>query len=308
MSLDAWVGDQEGRLPRLTVLGRSLRGVLSWNVHDACNYRCSYCTQRFAPDRSFVLQDVEQALRGLAGLSGAWEIKLSGGEPMLVPRLPELAAALVGRGHVLSIQTNFSASDRMLQDFLAATRGALHTFSASLHLDQAAPEQLVERYRRLVQPYEQHGLRFHVTSVATAARLPELHGRIAPFLRAAGITFKVQPEKDHGVVRPYSAAERTLLLQLGGHNLTGQIAPCFTGRLCHAGFRYLVIKSDGRAFRCYAASRSGGRHARLGSLQQGLVLLGGPRLCPYPYCVCTVPIQRGMIEGAAGGAHGEGEG
>lgn len=283
--------------PRLVACGRTLHGVLCWNIDDACNYRCSYCTQRRNPDRSGVLHDFAAALAELDRLPGRWEIKLSGGEPFVQPRLVELAAGLVAQGHVLSVQTNFSAPDGLLAEFLAATRGSLHLLSASLHLDYATPEELLDRYRRLVRPYEQYGLRFHVTSVATPRRLAELHGRVAPLLAAAGVVFKVQPEKDHGVVRAYSEPERAMLLQLGGHNLTGEVAPCYRGRLCHAGSRYLVIKSGGAAFRCYAASRSGGRYARLGSLEKGLRLIAGPRLCPYAQCVCTVPIHRGMIEG-----------
>ena len=27
------------------------RGVVSWNMNTSCNYRCSYCTQRFLDDR-----------------------------------------------------------------------------------------------------------------------------------------------------------------------------------------------------------------------------------------------------------------
>ncbi|MCC6624328.1 MAG: hypothetical protein IT385_23960, partial [Deltaproteobacteria bacterium] len=75
--------------------------------------------------------------------------------------------------------------------------------------------------------------------------------------------------------------------------------PDFQGRPCWAGARYFVLKSTGEAWRCYAASRVGGRHARVGSLADGFALADGPRACPYTYCNCTVPIERGMIAGVA---------
>ncbi|MDY0060381.1 MAG: radical SAM protein [Myxococcota bacterium] len=307
MSLTAYLADAGQTPPSLQALGRALHGVVSWNLNDACNYRCSYCTQRFQKDRSRQLGDPARALHQLGTLPGAWEIKLSGGEPFVQPGLVELVASLVAQGHLISVQTNFSAPDALLERFFAATRGALHLFSASLHLEHTTPEAFAERYQRLIQPWEAAGVRFHVTSVAVPARLPELHDRIAPYFRERGIVFKVQPEKVHGVVRKYTAAEERLLLDLGGHNLTRQIAPNYQGRLCWAGSRYLVIKSSGTAWRCYAASRVGGRHAHLGDLHAGLVLLTGPRLCPYVHCCCTVPIQRGMIDGVPPGRDGGGD-
>ncbi len=298
MSVDQYLRSGEQRAPSWTLLGRQIHGVVSWNMGDACNYRCSYCTQRRMGDRSRRLEHARGGLEALAALPGQWEVKLSGGEPFQQPGLLELVRGLVARGHVISVQTNFSAPDSELAAFLEATRGSLNVLSASLHLDYAGADEILQRYRRVVRPYaEEHGVRFHVTSVATAARLPQLRDEVAPGLRASGLVFKVQPEKVGGYVRPHTDEERRALLELGGHCLTGGIEHDFQGRLCHAGSRYLVIKSTGEAYRCYPASRVGGRHARLGSLEGGLKPVDGPKICPYTYCNCTVPIQRGMIVG-----------
>ena len=297
MDVDQYLRSRSRQPPPLTVLGQAIHGVVSWNMGDLCNYRCSYCTQRRMGDRSGQLERVGQCLDALFSLPGRWEVKLSGGEPFQQPGLLELVRGLVERGHLISVQTNFSASDERLSAFLEATRGALNVFSASLHLDYATAEQFVERHRRLVKPYEAHGVCFHVTSVATTERLPQLGDEVAPLLRAHGVVFKVQPQKQGGYLRSHTEQERQLLLELGGHCRTGNIEHDFQGRLCHAGSRYLVIKSTGQAFRCYPASRVGGRHARLGSLEGGLRPMAGPKICPYTYCNCTVPIQRGMIVG-----------
>jgi len=297
MGFDDHLAARRAPLPPLHLLGREVQGVVSWNVNDTCNYRCSYCTQRFMPDRTFRLEEIEPWLAAFGKLPGCWEIKLSGGEPFQQPGLTEITAGLVERGHILSIQTNFSASERKLEAFLDATRGALHVFAASLHLEVDTPEAFAERYALLRPFIAEHGLSFCVTSVAVPERLQHLRDHVAPFFAERGITFKVQPEKVHGVVRPYTAQERALLMELGGHNRTGEIEPNYRGRMCWAGARYLVIKSSGEAFRCYPASRIGGRNARLGSFVEGIELLEGPTLCPYTHCNCTVPIHRGMIEG-----------
>ena len=303
MSIDSWLESRNAPLPTWKVLGREITGIVSWNMNDACNYRCSYCTQRHMLDRSGKLQDIEKTLAAFSCLTGNWEFKLSGGEPFQQPDLDEIAKGLVEMGHVISVQTNFSASKDRLQSFLDVTRGALNVFSASLHLEYASPQDFWDRYQ-VVRPYESQGIRsgefqglsFHVTSVGTPDRLVELRDRVAPFFRSRKIVLKVQPEKVSGYLREYTDDQQEILRQLGGHNQTGEIAHNFQGRLCYSGANYIVIKSTGEAYRCYPASRVGGRYARLGSLTEGIQLLDGPRICPYTYCNCTVPIQRGMIE------------
>ena len=94
---------------------RPLEGVISWNVNTACNYRCTYCTQRFKEDRGRWARDTPRFLEAFGRhLEGRWEIKLSGGEPFVHPTLLELVRGIVSLGHRLSVVTNFSASEGKL--------------------------------------------------------------------------------------------------------------------------------------------------------------------------------------------------
>lgn len=296
MGIDAWLDEKSQPLAPWSVLGREVHGVVSWNMNDVCNYRCSYCTQRHMGDRTGRLEDIEQTLASFRNLPGHWEFKLSGGEPFRQPGLDQIVSGLVSMGHSISIQTNFSAAEPELRSFLEASRGALNIFSASLHLEYVSPETFVEKYN-IVKEYESLGVNFHVTSVGVPDRLVQLRDEVEPYFREHGINLKVQPEKIRGYVRDYTDNQKEILLQLGGHNQTGKIEHNFQGKLCFSGTNYIVIKSSGEAYRCYPASRVGGRYARLGSLTEGIQLNDGPRICPYTYCNCTVPIQRGMIEG-----------
>ena len=296
MGIDAWLDEKSQPLAPWSVLGREVHGVVSWNMNDVCNYRCSYCTQRHMGDRTGRLEDIEQTLASFRNLPGHWEFKLSGGEPFRQPGLDQIVSGLVSMGHSISIQTNFSAAGPELRSFLEASRGALNIFSASLHLEYVSPETFVEKYN-IVKEYESLGVNFHVTSVGVPDRLVQLRDEVEPYFREHGINLKVQPEKIRGYVRDYTDNQKEILLQLGGHNQTGKIEHNFQGKLCFSGANYIVIKSSGEAYRCYPASRVGGRYARLGSLTEGIQLNDGPRICPYTYCNCTVPIQRGMIEG-----------
>ena len=275
-------------------------GVISWNVNTACNYRCSYCTQRFKDDRGRWSRDTPRFLAAFGRLPGRWEIKVSGGEPFVHPTLDEIVAGLVSLGHRISIVTNFSASRERLGDFVRAAAGRVGVFSCSLHLeyvdDVAAFRQkarwLADELARSADPAlpPPH---LCVTSVATRASLPALPALDRTFAEV-GLSHKVQPEKQDGGVIDYAPAEVDALLQLGGHNRTGVIANDFEGRPCWAGARYFVLDDLGQAFRCYPARRA--RLEPLGDfLSPGFSLHDAPLPCRYRSCTCTVPIARGMM-------------
>lgn len=267
-----------------------LWGVVSWNMNTTCNYRCSYCTQRFLDDRSRWAREVDAFLTAFARLPGQWEVKLSGGEPFAHPRFFELVAGLAAQGRRVSVVTNLSAPEPALARFVDLTRAVPGVISASLHLEYVDPEGFRAKVTRLAAL---HPGTVCVTCVATRANLPrlaELRARFAP------VRFKVQPEKQDRDVIGYTEAERETIEALGGHNDTGEVAPSFRGRACWAGARYLVVDDRGHAWRCYPARRQ--RDDYLGNLLDGSFR---PRFkaapCRYDYCNCTVPRERGMVDG-----------
>lgn len=285
-----------------TSLSRPAAGAVSWNINTSCNYRCSYCTQRMVENRSRWAEDVPRFLDAFGRLAGEWEVKISGGEPFVHPRFLELVAGLARLGHRVSVSTNFSARPADLAAFLDAAGSRLRVFSASLHPeyvadrpDEDGPGTLADFIARIcmVQQRLRAGASTCVTCVATREALPRLPAWRERFA-AAGITFKVQPQKEDRRVLDYTEEERRLILALGGHNLTGEIAPCFHGHLCWAGARYFIVDDRGNAYRCYPARRL--RQESLGSfLSPSFRLFERSRPCPYDYCNCTVPIERGMM-------------
>ena len=279
---------------------RPAEGVVSWNLNTSCNYRCSYCTQRFKDDRGRASRDTPRFLEAFARLPGRWELKLSGGEPFVHPRLDEIVAGLAGLGHRISMVTNFSAPREALARFAEAAAGRVGIFSCSLHLDYVPDlEGFVEKALWMQTLLRERGRpelpapHLCVTSVATRAALPSLPA-IAARLAAAGVSFKVQPEKQGRDVVAYTPEEQQQIERLGGHNLTGRIAHDFEGRPCWAGARYFILDDLGEAHRCYPARRY--RREPLGSfLSPAFSLAEAPAPCLYRYCNCTVPIARGMM-------------
>lgn len=268
-----------------------LEGVVSWNMNTTCNYRCSYCTQRFVDDRGQWAHDLPRFIAAFAALPGDWEIKLSGGEPFRHPDFLDAVAQLAAARRRVSVVTNFSAPLDELVAFADATRTRPGLISASLHLEYTDPDDFLAKVLAL-QP--RHAGRVVVTCVATRDNLPRL-----PALRdrftAAGVPFRVQPEKQDRDVIAYDDSEREQLIQLGGHNGTGEIAPSFAGEPCWAGARYFIVDHTGEAYRCYPARRL--RRERLGNLLDGSFRLRTEaEPCRYAYCNCTVPQQRGMVQ------------
>lgn len=268
-----------------------LEGVVSWNMNTTCNYRCSYCTQRFVDDRSRWAADVPRFVEAFAKLPGDWEVKLSGGEPFRHPDFLTVVEGLAKAGRRVSVVTNFSSSRDVLQRYADLTRARPGLLSASLHLEFADLDAFVEKAVWFVGV---HAGAFCVTVVATRELLPQL-----PVLRerfdAAGVVLKVQPEKQDREVIDYTPAEREQLLALGGHAGTGRIAPDFEGRPCWAGARYFIVDHRGEAYRCYPARRYRVEH--LGNLLDGSFRLRRrPEPCDYSYCNCVVPQARGMVD------------
>jgi len=273
------------------------QGVINWNMNTSCSYRCSYCTQRFVDDRGRWARDLPRFLAAFERLPGSWEIKLSGGEPFVHPDLLALVAGLSSRGILVSIVTNLSASEDLLRAFLDAAENRLGVFSASLHLEYVGEglrqtlDEFIDRCK-LVRSRLLSGS-VSVTCVATRTNLPRLPGLRDRFA-AEGIPFKIQPEKRDRDVIAYTDDERAQILALGGHNLTGEIAHDFLGSPCFAGCHYFILDDRGQAYPCYPARRR--REESLGNLVTGdFRLRSDARPCPYPYCNCTVPIERGMM-------------
>jgi MoaA/NifB/PqqE/SkfB family radical SAM enzyme len=260
-------------------------------MNTTCNYRCSYCTQRFVDDRAQWARDLPRFVEAFCALPGDWEIKLSGGEPFRHPSFLDAVRGLAAGGRRVSVVTNLSARDDELDAFCDATRARPGLISASLHLEYVTAEAFRDKVRRVA---DRHAGRVVVTCVATRANLPRL-----PALRAlfadAGLDLRVQPEKEDRDVIDYDDGERAQLVALGGHNGTGAIDPSFEGRPCWAGARYFVVDHRGEAYRCYPSRRQ--RAERLGNLlEPGFRLRLTAEPCRYRYCNCTVPQQRGMVD------------
>jgi hypothetical protein len=272
--------------------------TVEWQVCGVCNYDCSYCIQSKAsrvghPDD----EALERMLEFLASLPGRWEIKMTGGEPFAFKGFMErIVPGLVARTpHVISVLTNLSAPAAILDRFAALTRGRLGVVSASLHLEHVAPEDFMEKARRLRERMDP-AARMVVNSVLVPGRLSAVSAA-RRVVERGGLTFFPQLMKIAGGVAAYDEPIEELV-GIAPTPRQANVAPSYRGRRCWSGVEYLVLTQTGDAWSCRTARRHG--EGYLGNAVLGTVRrLEAPSPCPYDICPCTVPANRGMIEGVA---------
>ncbi|HZH02409.1 MAG TPA: GTP 3',8-cyclase MoaA [Myxococcaceae bacterium] len=137
------------QVPRVTdALGRPLRS-LRLSVTDRCNLRCNYCMPE--PDYAWLPKDALLTVEELVGVaslfveSGVDRIRVTGGEPLLRPDLPELVGRLSRLSGVrdLALTTNGVLLEAQAQALFSA---GLHRVTVSL--DTLRPERFLKLTRR----------------------------------------------------------------------------------------------------------------------------------------------------------------
>jgi organic radical activating enzyme len=255
---------------------------------------------------------LDRLLRGLAGLEGSWEVKVTGGEPFVFPGfLDRVVPGLVARGHRVSVLTNLSAPVEELERFAHLAGERLAVVSASLHLDSTTPVAFLGRLEAL-RAAAHPGTRVVVNSVLVPDRLAQVRAA-RQVVEERGFRFFPQVMKVKHGIHPYSPDQvKEVAMIVGGleraeASREANLAPSYSGRRCLAGWRYFVLMQDGAAWAC----RSGRRHGQgwLGNVASGTwALRPEAKTCPYPMCPCAVPANRGMVEGVPARAGGPGDG
>jgi hypothetical protein len=274
--------------------------TIEWQVCGTCNYDCSYCIQSKVYRVGHPSpEEVEQFLQFFAQLPKRFEIKMTGGEPFAFRGFMErIIPGLIERTpHTISVLTNLSAPLPIIERFASLTQGRLGVVSASLHLEFTSPESFVEKATLLRDKIDP---RAHLT--VNTVLVP---GRLAAVLAArkivesAGLQLFPQIMKLGSGTASYSEEDQAIIRELVGKTPTpdrANMAPSYKGRVCYAGVDYLVLLQNGDGFSCRTARRF--KQGFLGNVFAGtLKRWESASPCPYDICPCTVPANRGMIEG-----------
>ncbi|HEX8649212.1 MAG TPA: radical SAM protein [Pyrinomonadaceae bacterium] len=273
--------------------------TIEWQTNGVCNYDCSYCIQ----SRKFrqghpADADIDAFLAFFAGLDGLWEIKMSGGEPFAFRGFMErIVPGLALLPHRVSVLTNLSAPLTQLRRFVDLVGDQLSVVSASLHLEYTSVEAFIEKATQL-RLWLRPETALVVNSVLVPGTLENLI-TVRRRIEEAGLRYFPQIMKTKHGIFPYDTSDRLTARALTGESPTSReanLAPSYRGRLCWTGVEYFALEQNGDAWSCRTARRF--KQGYLGNVLAGTFKLKrAPARCPYDICPCTVPANRGMIEG-----------
>jgi organic radical activating enzyme len=273
--------------------------TVEWQTNGICNYDCSYCIQSRKYRRGHPADaEIDTFLKFFAELPGVWEIKMSGGEPFAFKGfLDRIIPGLARLPHQVSVLTNLSAPASALRRFVDLVGDKLSIVSASLHLEYTTAEAFIEKATQL-RSWLRPETSLVINSVLVPGTLENLRD-VRSAVEAAGLRYFPQVMKTKHGVFAYEHSDTLRVERLTGKNPSSReanIAPSYRGRLCWTGVEYFTLEQNGDAWSCRTARRF--RQGYLGNVLDGtFALLTEARRCAYDICPCTVPANRGMIEG-----------
>ena len=281
--------------------------VLTWVINHQCNVGCPYCIgwKDTTPTPTVI-----DKLGSTAAVVARFErlrdylkkniyIVFSGGEPTLIPQLPQLFVELGAKGFILELQTN--ATTKELGTWLATVPPAyVGQILASYHgwlLDNDLTYQ--NAYFTNFQEAIRRGHTGVLKVVATPPEIPLLPQKIdwlkshmggdAPILPWVFIRNVPTSVHSHGGAYPqaYTEEEKKTLFSTMKYRYTCQQVYCkgagfFQGMLCDSGHDHSYIDPNGAMFPCYGL---GNNQYKIGDLITGQYNFNSsPIVCPRPYC------------------------
>lgn len=263
----------------------------NWDIHYACNYRCSYCFlagkwEKAASENRYpgVKRWVDVWNR-IYNKYGTCHIHFSGGEPFVYPDFLDLIVPLLEK-HTLQFSTNLSFD---IAHFIAKVDSAKVRLDASFHPEFANFEEFLEKVLRL----KENDFQIQISYVAYPPHLKEME-----IFKAENeirkIKFIIQPFRGEyrQKVYPnsYTESEKDMIRSCGKNFSTNKIQLNYhlkekqkEKKLCYMGQVYGKIYASADVYRCCSTGSE-----KLGNLldDEDFSLLNEPMPCEIEDCLC----------------------
>ena len=167
---------QRIRSPTISARACDAPIVAHWAVTYRCNLSCAFCYAESGPAAS--RSPPRRSAGGSSNGCAAWgvlEVAIGGGEPTVLPDLPELLAAIRAAGMVPNVTTNGTLHRPEVIEALAAYAGVVH-LSADRpdRLDAARGPGVSDRLRRTARDLPRPAVRLGVNLLLTPDNVHDL--------------------------------------------------------------------------------------------------------------------------------------
>ncbi|MCB4791212.1 MAG: radical SAM protein [Elusimicrobia bacterium] len=273
----------------------------TWDIHYACNYRCSYCffndtwEEEKKKNRYPGIEEWKRIWGDIYDKYGEGHLHISGGEPFHYPGFIELVSFLTDK-FTVEFDTNLSFD---VDEFMKKIPPDRVRFAASFHPQFADFGTFLKKAKAL----KDGGYDLGVNYVAFPEQLARMEEYKSGF-DIEHISFDVMPfrgkYKGKEYPQSYTKEERELvckcdprtapkMLESYGDKNDGDkkekpLNP-HLGKLCRMGQVYTKIHSNGNAYRCCLIKEEG----KIGNLIDGtFALYDEPKECRLDKCPCWV--------------------
>lgn len=271
------------------------RVFYTWDIHYACDYRCSYCF--FSKEWDELAK--KNRYQGINKWKDIWDriyerygsghIHISGGEPFIYPSFLDLVVYLTEK-YTVEFDTNLSFD---VEEFVSTVKPDKVKFATAFHPEFVDLDTFLKKTLFL----KEKGYDLGVNYVAYPLQL----GKLKEYKETFGsnhISFDIMPfrgkyqgreypkgysEEEKELIRNCDPRTGTRMLESYSGEDEKKLSP--KGKICRMGQRYTKIHPDGTAYRCCLIKEQG----ILGNLIDGTFsLYEEPKVCEYDKCPCWV--------------------
>ena len=249
--------------------------------------------------KKFLDLDIQAISKNIDKLGNKCHILLTGGEPFLFPKFVDLCK-LITKKHDISMPSNLSQKEVYEFADVIDPKKVFYMICSFHPSQQHRTENLKLEFIKKVKYLESKGFRTQVRVVMYPPyfrnfdadhSLFESHGiKLVPKAFRGKFLSKSYPEsytrEELELISKYDCHKQNWTFDLRGlqvDNPFNVYEENYKGRLCHAGYSFAIIYSNGQVFRCYdpVGTKS------LGNLNRGNVkFFSEPLVCKSDKCSC----------------------
>jgi MoaA/NifB/PqqE/SkfB family radical SAM enzyme len=245
---------------RCMVEDKEMTNVINVDITYFCNYHCEYCYQGIKKCQKHISDTVyENIFKFLSTLKETFTVHLIGGEPYLYPRFFEMSERVVKMGHNVSLTTNFSTPQNIIEKFLAVTDGHLTAYEISILLTQIKDmEEFYSKLEWLKSRIEYSKIK--IFCVATNDNFEKVR-QIKSRVKNLGLKLTIQRMfDDNDEYAEYNREIEKYFLEEKADDDGIDVPLSFIksknkfnvyGKACHTGTKFFKVLIDGEVMRCF---------------------------------------------------------